>query len=409
MTKRQMPTHYELLWPTLKALEERGGSAFIQELSERVAADLALPDEILAVLYKDGTQSQFGRLASKARSRLKFVRAIDDLSRDSWTITEVGRRIKTEQEIRELVRMKRKISDFFRNTLGANLTNPRWSWGAYNPDTNQLFLRVWEDDIDRSDEERSDRVLVLGAHWKRKSPGLPERKRHIEKLRNDAEGYGVVCEAKNPRPLLPRSIAGFNHGVLLKFGELIEDDNGVYARIIDRVPVAEIAAIRTAYKSLVPDLKSILAGRADTTTKEALAHARVGQGRFRSEVMKLWGSRCCVTGSIIRDAIRASHIKPWRNSTDQERLDPNNGLPLIATLDALFDAGLITFESGGTMLISKRVDAGERNRLGLRARKLERKPSGQTAKYLAYHRQHVFVGAKGVDANETRYPMPRRL
>ena len=104
-----------------------------------------------------------------------------------------------------------------------------------------------------------------------------------------------------------------------------------------------------------------------------------------------------MTGSRIRDAIRASHIKPWRNSTDPERLDPNNGLPLIATLDALFDAGLITFESGGRLLISKRVDAGERNCLGLTAHKLERKPSGQTAKYLAYHRQHVFVGAKGAD------------
>ena len=229
------------------------------------------------------------------------------------------------------------------------------------------------------------------------------------KLRNGADGYGVVCEAKEPRPRRPRSIAGFNHEFLMKFGELIEDDNGVYARIIDRVSVAEIAAIRTSYKSIVPDLKSVLAGRTDTTTKEALAHARVGQGRFRNEVIKLWGSRCCVTGARIRDAIRASHIKPWRNSTDQDRLDPNNGLPLIATLDALFDAGLINFESDGKLLISRQVDAGERNRLGLTARKLERKPSGQTAKYLAYHRQHVFVSAKGADANDTRYPMRREL
>ena len=160
MTKHQMPTHYDLLWPTLKALEERSGSASIQELSEQLAADLTLPDEILDVLYKDGPQSQFNRLATDARSRLRFVGAIDDTAKDIWTITEVGRRIKTDQEIRELVRIKRKINDFFRNTLGANLTNPRWSWGAYNPDTNQLFLRVWEDDIDRSDEESSDRVLI---------------------------------------------------------------------------------------------------------------------------------------------------------------------------------------------------------------------------------------------------------
>ena len=409
MTKRQMPTHYDLLWPTLKALEERGGFASIEELSEQVAADLALPDEILDVLYKDGPQSQFDRVATEARSRLKFVGAIDKMVGGIWRITKVGRRLQAEREILELVRMKRTNSDFFQNTLGAKLKNVVWSWGAENPDTNQLFLRVWEDDIDRSDEESSDRVLILGAYWKRKSPGLPERKRHVEKLRNGAEGYGVVCEAKNPRPLLPRSIAGFNHGFVLKFGELIEDNNGVYARIIDRVPVAEIAAIRTGYKSIVPDLKSILARRADTTTKEALAHARVGQGRFRSEVMKLWGSRCCVTGSRISDAIRASHIKPWRDSTDPERLDPNNGLPLIATLDALFDAGLITFESGGRLLISKRVDAGERNCLGLTAHKLERKPSSQTAKYLAYHRQHLFVGAKGADVNETRYAMHRGL
>ena len=282
--------------------------------------------------------------------------------------------------------MKPKITDFFQNTLGANLTNPRWSWGAYNPDTNQLFLRVWKDDeyIDGS-----DRMLIIGSDWNHQSNGLSERKRHVQDLRNGAEGYGVLCEAKKPRPGRWRAIANFDDEFLWKFGRLIKDDKGVYARIIGRVPAVEIAAIPSAQKSIVPDLKSILARRADTT-KEALAYTRIGQGRFRCEVLKLWDSQCCVTGSRIRDAIRASHIKPWRNSTDQERLDPNNGLPLIATLDALFDAGLITFESGGRLRVSKRVDAGERNRLGLTAHKLAKNPSSQTAKYLAYHQQHVF-------------------
>lgn len=40
---------------------------------------------------------------------------------------------------------------------------------------------------------------------------------------------------------------------------------------------------------------------------------------------------------------QASHAKPWRTSSDQERLDPHNGLPLIATLGVLFDRGLIGF------------------------------------------------------------------
>ena len=298
--------------------------------------------------------------------------------------------------------MKLTITEFFQDTLGAPLTNFRTSWGAYNPGTNQLFLRVWKDHIDHSDS--SARALLFGRDWTKRSAGFDQRKGHVEDLRNGAEGYGVVCMAKDTKTL-NRNIKNFNSRFLLKFGEIDIDNGNVYTRIIDRIPAVEIEAYRT---SVVSDMKSIQE-REDVTTREALAHARVGQGRFRDEVLNLWSSRCCVTGSRVLGAVRASHIKPWRNSTDQERLDPNNGLPLIATLDALFDAGLITFESGGTMLISKRVDAGERNRLGLRARKLERKPSGQTAKYLAYHRQHVFVGAKGVDANETRYPMPRRL
>lgn len=48
MAKLQPPTREDLLWPTLKALELLGGSASIYELSEEIAIDLALSDEILA-------------------------------------------------------------------------------------------------------------------------------------------------------------------------------------------------------------------------------------------------------------------------------------------------------------------------------------------------------------------------
>ena len=277
-----------------------------------------------------------------------------------------------------------RITDFFQKKLGAKLKNSRWSWGAINTDTNRLLLRVWKDDISR------DRVRIFRVRQKnRKAPGYQERKEHIKALQNGTEGYGVVCTPKYSTSG-SRSIADFDSGSLLKFGELIDADNVVYARIVDRVPVVDIAQIPTAHNSVVPDLRSILE-QTDVTTREALARARVGQGVFRSQVLKIWGSRCCVTGSRMHDAIRASHIKPWCASTNQERLDPNNGLPLIATLDALFDAGLITFEPGGKLLISERVDAGERNLLGLIACTLARKPSDQTAKYLAYHRQHVFA------------------
>ncbi len=106
--EHQIPSSNDLLWPTLKALEDRGGSASIQELSEQVATDMALPDELLDVPHKDGPVSEVDYRAAWARTNLKFVGAIGNTSRGIWTITDVGRRIQTEQEIHELIRLERK-------------------------------------------------------------------------------------------------------------------------------------------------------------------------------------------------------------------------------------------------------------------------------------------------------------
>jgi hypothetical protein len=63
---------------------------------------------------------------------------------------------------------------------------------------------------------------------------------------------------------------------------------------------------------------------------------------------------------------------------------------LIATLDALFDAGLVTFEDNGRMLLSTRLTEDERERLALRELRLARIPSEYTVHYLEYHRDMVF-------------------
>ena len=107
MIENQLPTYEDLLWPTLRALEDRGGSASIQELSEHVARELALSNDILDVLHKDGPNSEVDYRAAWARTHLKFVGAVDNTSRGVWTITEVGREIRTEKELRELIRRDR--------------------------------------------------------------------------------------------------------------------------------------------------------------------------------------------------------------------------------------------------------------------------------------------------------------
>lgn len=126
------------------------------------------------------------------------------------------------------------------------------------------------------------------------------------------------------------------------------------------------------------------------TTTRTLIAARVGQGKFRKDVLKLWEHRCAVTGSEVLDAIRASHIKPWNKSTNRERLDPQNGLPLVANLDALFDAGLITFDNSGTIRISPKLPKSEQKLFRLSGLRIRQKMGRRMLDYLRIHQMEVF-------------------
>jgi hypothetical protein len=152
------------------------------------------------------------------------------------------------------------------------------------------------------------------------------------------------------------------------------------------IEVSAISAESLAPQKVEEDVKSILDfdGFA-CTTKEQLILARIGQGAFRKSVLSRWNYRCAVTGSCL--VVRASHIKPWRACNDSERLDPNNGLPLVATLDALFDSHLITFRPSGVIQMSERIPAFERQCLGISAdMKLRREPTPEMCAYLENHR-----------------------
>ena len=134
-------------------------------------------------------------------------------------------------------------------------------------------------------------------------------------------------------------------------------------------------------------------GGESETTRKALRESRVGQGRFRRDVLGRWSSKCAVTGSEMTSVIRASHIKPWSDSNNVERLDPENGLPLAATIDALFDKGYITFRRSGEILLSEEFRPSEQGRLQVDdSCRLTKSPSGKMKDYLDYHLEHIFKG-----------------
>ena len=102
-----------------------------------------------------------------------------------------------------------------------------------------------------------------------------------------------------------------------------------------------------------------------TTEAERMVIQRIGQDVFRDALMDYWGGRCPLTGITEPALLRASHIVPWADCTDAQRLDVHNGLLLSALWDAAFDRGLISFADDGTVLASPQLSESARNALGL--------------------------------------------
>ena len=128
------------------------------------------------------------------------------------------------------------------------------------------------------------------------------------------------------------------------------------------------------------------------TEKQDLVLARRGQGVFRDRVKGI-ESRCRVTGVERPEHLRASHIKPWRDSTNDERLKGENGLLLTPSIDHLFDRGFISFEADGELLVSPVAHADSLRKMGVPIdRRLDVGTFTKTQGiFLEYHRDAVFL------------------
>jgi len=130
------------------------------------------------------------------------------------------------------------------------------------------------------------------------------------------------------------------------------------------------------------------------TTRKALIKARVGQGLFRRNLTQ-FENHCRITGVTYQAHLFASHIKPWRESTNEERLNGENGLLLTPSIDHLFDRGFISFEDNGELIISDIAHKESVQRMGVNTEQIVRvgKFSEGQKEFLAHHRRAVFLQA----------------
>lgn len=190
---------------------------------------------------------------------------------------------------------------------------------------------------------------TVGDYWSNEGWLLPVAFRSLDAPVRPKEHIGLIA------PLLPES-----------YSPIRPDGNGNQSFYLTAIPIVLGEVLSgltgtTAYQldidEAAPSVEqlidvSALQGDATlpATQRAQLVQARIGQGLFRTRVLTA-EQRCRVTGVEDHRLLRASHIKPWRASSNQERLDADNGLMLSPHIDALFDQHLISFEDSGRMIV----------------------------------------------------------
>ncbi len=206
-----------------------------------------------------------------------------------------------------------------------------------------------------------DRIDLLRQH-------LPEK---YSPLQKNGDGLQSVYLAEVPNAMAEALISLIGEEFLVAMAALSKDDHSE--------PIDDKSD------------EDVIYGRTDigATTKEQLVKSRRGQGVFKANV-RLNENGCRVTGISDLMHLRASHIKPWKDSNDEEKLNGCNGLLLAPHIDHLFDKGFISFSDSGDLLISPLLDPNVLYRWGIPVKLNVGAFNGAQAFFLSHHRSWVF-------------------
>ncbi len=109
----KVPSFKALMFPALRALKSKGGSASNGEMLEEVIRQEGFGDTIVDEPHSDGRQTKLEYNLAWARTYLKYVGALERSGRAIWSVTEFGRTV-SAADIDQLVKLARDISKYRR-------------------------------------------------------------------------------------------------------------------------------------------------------------------------------------------------------------------------------------------------------------------------------------------------------
>ena len=270
--------------------------------------------------------------------------------------------------------------------------DPRGMQGGVIPkDDAQLLL------VTLLDPKYPDEIINDTLHWY----GQENQKYAERHIIDGTRDSFIFIRDKSPKPFVYYGRADMNRILVkgrgtpsevifnlpeysLKLGEEIDEPQADYTAVAD------------------PKMKNPV----EKTEIQRLTRVRTEQGNYRKAALALWDNKCAVTGVNNPGWLIASHIKPWRESSNEERVDPLNSLILTPNYDKLFDRGIISFSPDNGKIILPKIHTHEMWRNLERMHiddevHLSHIPDG-TEKFLDYHNKRVFGYQvnDGIDDNQ---------
>lgn len=245
---------------------------------------------------------------------------------------------------------------------------------SYNRDIDSLRVsKVWQVDQDDYPQYKLYGHLSQNGYL---SNGMELQNGGWEKFREYHFSF-LRPIAKKQRSLDEQTIANHDLGL------------NIYLRldISDSIPFPSYVDIPDDKSDENLTVPKPLRSRPSVTHTDSSVTVRIGQAYFR-ELLLQKSKKCALCSIDNAWLLRASHIKAWRASTNEERLDENNGLLLCANHDAAFDSGLLSFGSDGSILVSSQLSSKSLDELRIEGLKINiEEPKDE---FLDWHRNNVF-------------------
>jgi hypothetical protein len=238
---------------------------------------------------------------------------------------------------------------------------------------------------------RSGIVGVYRKEYPRKDRELPE----VQWVANykNSEGAqrqkGFSVRQLGERPAFYNAVQ-YRRDFVARVLSTVEDP--ITRKIID-THIEELDSLLEYIKNILDEadlddfVKSITDDRYSNTEKQEFLSIRVGQQLFRKKVLEYWNQSCAIKG--VKILLTAAHIKPWKDANNIERIDVYNGLALSPIYDKAFDAGYISFDDNGRILLSNDIQE-EAAILGIYGSEKINNLNPFHHKYLEYHRKNIF-------------------